>query len=130
MTAEHKEALAAGRASGRAVRVYLEALESNKPRRGRRRSPENIERKLAEIDARIGTADPLQRLHLVQERRDLEEHLAVQDSESELPTLEAEFVKVAAEYGERKGISYATWREAGVPSDVLTRSGITRGRLT
>ena len=34
MTAEHKRALAQGRAEGRAVRSYLEALDQNRPRRG------------------------------------------------------------------------------------------------
>jgi hypothetical protein len=33
-------------------------------------------------------------------------------------------VLVAAEYGDRKGIEYKTWREVGVPADVLSRSGI------
>ena len=32
----------------------------------------------------------------------------------------------AAEYGRRKGITYAAWREAGVPSAVLSRAGIAR----
>ena len=39
----------------------------------------------------------------------------------------ADFAKVAKTYGERKGIAYATWREMGVSSEVLARSGITRG---
>ena len=38
MSDEHKAALAEGRAQGRAVRAYLEALEANKPRRGRKRT--------------------------------------------------------------------------------------------
>jgi hypothetical protein len=33
---------------------------------------------------------------------------------------------VAAEYGQRKGISYAAWRELGVSPAVLKRAGITR----
>src|SRR5689334_9539098 len=37
MSDEHKAALAEGRAQGRAVRLYLEALEANKPKRGRKR---------------------------------------------------------------------------------------------
>ncbi len=37
MSADHKAALAKGRRRGRIVRRYLEALESTKPRRGRKR---------------------------------------------------------------------------------------------
>ena len=39
MTAQHKAALAEGRSEGRAVKSYLEALEKNRPRRGRKRTP-------------------------------------------------------------------------------------------
>ena len=51
MSDEHKAALADGRAQGRAVRAYLEALEANKPRRGRKRTPESMR-------ARIDTWPP------------------------------------------------------------------------
>ena len=40
--------------------------------------------------------------------------------------MEADFVAVAANYGNRQGISYAAWREVGVQPDVLRRAGITR----
>src|SRR5918994_5836283 len=68
MSDEHKAALAEGRDQGRAVRRYLEALEANKPRRGRKRSPESVKKRLAAIESDIATADPLRRVHLVQER--------------------------------------------------------------
>lgn len=127
MTSEHKEALAAGRASGLAVRRYLEALEENKPRRGRRPSTDSIKRKLADIETQLSTADPLQRLHLLQERKDLQSRLTSSaGTDVDLKGLEAEFVKVATDYGHRKGINYATWREAGVPAEVLRRAGIGR----
>ena len=44
---------------------YLEALEANRPKRGRKRSQESIEKRLAEIDAQIATADPLKRVNLI-----------------------------------------------------------------
>ncbi|MDQ1502388.1 MAG: hypothetical protein QOD57_115, partial [Actinomycetota bacterium] len=37
MSDEHKQALAEGRDQGRGVRLYLEALEKNRPKRGRKR---------------------------------------------------------------------------------------------
>ena len=65
MTAQHKAALAEGRNESRAVKRYLEALEANRPKRGRKRSQESIEKRLAEIDAQIATADPLKRVNLI-----------------------------------------------------------------
>jgi len=41
-------------------------------------------------------------------------------------TFESGFVGVARDYGERKGIAYSTWREAGVSADVLKKAGIGR----
>jgi hypothetical protein len=129
MTPEHKEALAAGRASGLAVRRYLEVLEQGKPRRGRKVSPESIAKKLTDVESELASADALRRLHLIQERTELRARL--DDSggtEIDRGTLETEFAKVAKEYGDRKGIDYATWREAGVPAEVLQRAGIGRAK--
>jgi len=59
MTAEHKRALAQGRAEGRAVRSYLEALDQNRPRRGRPRTPASIEKRLKAVEAELA----VERLH-------------------------------------------------------------------
>jgi hypothetical protein len=126
MSPEHKEALAAGRAEGRAVRAYLEALESSHSRRGRRRSPELIEARLAEIEELIPDAEPVARLGLVQERSNLRAQLEVAGSEVEFASVEAAFVEHARSYGERKGIDYSSWREVGVPASVLRAAGINR----
>jgi hypothetical protein len=123
---EHKTALAEGREQGRAVRRYLEALEANKPRRGRKRSPESITRRLQMIETELPTADPLKRLHLIQERLDLQVALEASDAGSDLAQLQGEFEAVAVGYGHRKGITYTAWRELGVPASVLANAGITR----
>ncbi len=47
MSDEHKAALAEGREQGGVVRRYLEALESHRPKRGRKRTPESIAKRLA-----------------------------------------------------------------------------------
>lgn len=127
MSAEHKQALAVGREQGRAVRRYLEALEAHRPKRGRKRTPESIQKRLADIESRLETADPLTRLQLVQERMNLQNELAAKSEAVDLSELETEFVKAARAYGERKGISYGAWREAGVDASVLKRAGIRRG---
>ncbi len=128
MSAEHKEALAAGRTESKAVKDYLNALEANRPKRGRRRTPESIDRRLVALNEQIPEAEPFQRLSLIQERVDLERELAALTSRSgvDLSDLEKGFVKVARSYAERKGISYAAWREVGVPAATLKAAGISR----
>jgi hypothetical protein len=127
MSNEHKAALAEGRDQGRAVRRYLEALEANKPRRGRKRTPDSMKKQLAAIEDELVTADALRRLHLVQARMDLQAALEASESSVDLAQLEKEFTKAAAPYSARKGISYSAWRELGVPAPVLDKAGIARG---
>jgi hypothetical protein len=126
MTNQHKAALAAGRNEGRAVKKYLEALQHNRPRRGRRRTPESITKRLAAIDAAYAEGSALQQLQLVQERMDLQQELETLEQKTDLTALETDFVKTAAKYSERKGISYGAWRELGVPADVLKKAGVSR----
>lgn len=127
MSDSHKAALAEGREQGRAVRRYLEALEAHRPKRGRKRTPESVQKRLASIDERLADADALTRLHLVQERMDLENELSSTDNAVDMQALEDEFVAAAAPYGQRKGITYNAWRQAGVDPGVLRRAGIRRG---
>jgi hypothetical protein len=127
MSDAHKEALAEGREQGRAVRRYLEALEANKPRRGRKRTAEGIQRRLAAIEERLATADALSRLHLAQERMDLENELASSSDGVDIAALEEAFIKAAGPYSQRKGIGYDAWRAAGVEPRVLKAAGIGRG---
>jgi len=127
MTDEHKAALAAGRAEGRAVRAYLEALDQHRPKRGRKRTPDSVNARLAKIDTELVSADPMTRLSLVQERLDLLAELESLTTTVDLTALESDFVKSAKGYGERKGISYAAWREVGVSAATLKAAGISRG---
>src|SRR3954454_11642075 len=126
MTAEHKEALALGREQGRAVRRYLEALELHKPKRGRKRTPESVQKQLAAIEEKLSSSDALTRVQLIQQRMDLQAELATKSETVDLGVLESGFVKAARDYGQRKGISYAAWREAGVDAAVLKKAGIGR----
>lgn len=119
--------MAQGRSEGRAVRGYLEALEAHKPKRGRRRTPESIRARLQKIDAEIPDSDPLTRVQLIQERIDLNAELDGMENKVDMSALEADFVAYAAGYSKRKGISYAAWRELGVPASVLKSAGIGRG---
>jgi hypothetical protein len=129
MTDAHKAALAEGRDEARLVKAYLEAIEATAPkRRGRRRTKDSIGRRLAAIEAAMGAASALGRLQLLQERADLEAELATLSREPvDLTTLRSAFVEVARSYGERKGITYATWRTVGIDAATLKAAGIPRG---
>jgi len=123
---QHLEALATGRSEGAAVRRYLVALEDHKPKRGRKRTSESMSRRLVVVEQELRNCDPLTRVHLLQERMDLEHALDASNDAIDIKALEDEFVRAAKTYGERKRIGYAAWREAGVDAAVLKRAGIRR----
>lgn len=128
MSDAHKAALAEGRAQGRAVRNYLEALEAHKPKRGRKRTPDSIAKRIDKIEAELAEADPVRRLTLTQERLDLAAELDSSTESVDLEALEAAFVESAKTYAERKGISYAAFRAVGVPASILRAAGIPRSQ--
>lgn len=126
MTKAHKQALAAGRAEGKIVRDYLEALKRTKPKRGRKRTPDSIKRRLNTIKNEYENVDAVTQLKYAQERLDLAIELAELTAKVDIGPLEKSFVKIAKGYGERNGITYTAWREIGVDPSVLKRAGITR----
>lgn len=126
MSDQHKQALSEGRNESRAVRAYLDALEAHKPKRGRKRTAESVQRRLDAIEVEIEEADALQRLTLVQERMDLINELGSLQAGVDLEMFEEAFVEVAASFSERRGISYAAWREIGITPAVLRKAGISR----
>ncbi len=127
MSDAHKAALAKGRAEGRVVRDYLEGLRATKPKRGRKRTPETIEKRLAKIDEELNEASPIDELALVQERRDLHDELAAMSETIDMSSLEEAFIEVAKSYSDSKKIAYASWRDVGVEASVLKRANISRG---
>lgn len=124
LTHEHLEALAVGRDQGRIVRNYLEALDMNRPKRGRRRTVESIKRQIAKVDEQLKDANSIDRLRLIQQRYDLNNELKNREDASDKGSIEDAFISVAADYSRRKGIDRATWREAGVSPSVLRKAGI------
>jgi len=130
MSADHKAALAKGRAQGKAVRDYLAALEQER-KPGRKMDRPTIEAKIRDVQAAVDDEpDPAKRVDLIQRRLDLEERLINLEEEPDLEGLEVGFIDVAAEYSDRKGISYTAWREAGVPAATLKAAGVKRTRRT
>jgi len=126
MSTSHKNALANGRTEGRIIREYLEIVEAIKPKRGRRRTPESITKRLAIIATELKTADPVTKVRLIQERLNLRTELAGMKTKTEVSTAEARFIKVARSFSVRNDITYDSWREFGVTPAELKRAGIER----
>lgn len=124
MSGEQRAAIARGRRESQAVDAYLRYLEENKPRRGRRRTPERVRMLLDQVTADLESATGVHRIELLQQRKDLESELWRLEHQADNKELEEAFIEYAARYSERKGISYETWREAGVSAEILERAGI------
>lgn len=119
------KAIAAGRVQNTLVRDYLQSVNAPK-RRGRRVDPKVASTRLEAAKKELaGATDPFDQLMLHQEVLDLESQLeAAQAGPQELERLEKDFVAIAADYSQRRKISYGAWRAVGVPSDVLERAGV------
>ena len=128
MSQAHKDALAEGRRQGHAVRKYLEWLDRDK-KRGPKVSAERLQERIDDLEEMIeAQEDPQLRLELVQQRLDVERELANREDEAVLDEIVADFVRIAKDYSDRKGITYTAWRELGVPAKVLREAGVPRTR--
>lgn len=126
MSTSHKAALAVGRNQATAIRAYLDALEANKPKRGRKVTPDTMQKRIDKLREDIKKAPKSKQLQMVQDRMDLEAALAAVEEPIDLTGLQKGFVKNARGYAKRKNISYAAFREVGVPAPVLKDAGISR----
>ena len=126
LSTEQKARMAQGRRETRIVENYLLHLERRSERK-RRPSPEDIERDAYELEQSLEMATGLQRLELLQRREDLQK-LVLEDEPTDDAELEKQFIVVAGDYGERKSISYSTWREFGVAKEVLEAADVARTR--
>jgi hypothetical protein len=108
------------RAETKAVAAYLTALRAPKvPARSRA----NLEKRRTQIEQWIAEeSSPIREVELVQQRLDVDAQLAQIDQAARLPELEEAFVKVAASWAKRTGVSAAALREVGVPASVLRRA--------
>jgi hypothetical protein len=88
-----------------------------------------LKSKLARLESQLAAnADPLRRVGLLQQRLNARNQLDSLEHSTDASELERGFVENAKAYSQRKGISYAAWREAGVPAAVLKRAGLSRSR--
>ncbi len=118
--------MAKGRANSRIVKEYLDALERNRPRRGRKRTPASIRKRLDTIAAEIEDASQLAKLDMIQEQMNLEAELDQLQASEDITDKRKAFVSVARDYSESKGISWPAWRKMGVPTEVLSEAGVPR----
>lgn len=118
--------MAEGRREARIVDSYLNSLERKQVHRGRRSASE-IEAELDRIAKDLESATAIERLGLLQAREDLQRE-ALEVAPEDDSELEAQFIAIARTYGDRKGISYSTWREIGVPKEVLQAADVPRTR--
>jgi hypothetical protein len=110
------------RAETNAVAAYLTALRAPKvPARSRA----NLERRRTKIEQWIAEeSSPVRQVELIQQRLDIDAQPAHIDQAARLSELEEAFVKVAASWAKRSGVSAAALREVGVPARVLRRAAL------
>jgi hypothetical protein len=127
MSPEHKVALVQGRKEAKSIKSYLEALAARHP--GRPVTKDNLKKRLGSISERLAMeTDALKRVDLHQTKIEIEAAIANAQESVDLTHVEDEFAKVAKAYSDRKGISYAAWRGAGVSAAALKKAGIARTR--
>ena len=117
LTDEHRAAMSLGSIQANAVRTYLTSIQSAEPVRRPTKSAAELQELLA------NSTDPMERLRL---RPQLREALEMESKTSS--SLTAKFIEHAAAFGARFGITYADWREEGVPASVLKKAGIGRSK--
>ena len=110
------------RAETAAVAAYLTALRAPKvPARSRA----NLEKRRTQTEQWIAEeSPPIREVELIQQWLDIDTQLAQMDQAARLSELEDAFVRVAASWAKRSGISAAALREVGVPARVLTKAGL------
>jgi len=122
MTDEHKAAMSRARLEQNAVKMYLNLLQEDL-----RDLPKSIKRKgrsAAELaEALKNSVDPMERLTL---RPLLRAALEAEKPDPRKEKILHDFITYAAAYSERMGLTYADWREEGVPAAVLKDAGIKR----
>ena len=115
MTTEAPEPSAGSVDEDQAVFAYLGAIESNRAAPEGFLDPDKAAPGLAGAEMVTG-----------EDREGLEAQLAeaTPGSQAKVRKLEDGFVRVAAGYAARHGMTYESWRAAGVEPEVLARAGI------
>lgn len=128
MSDKQKAAIKKGREESTAVKKYLDSLQARRP--GRPHDPKRLEARLQKVREELtNTENSLRRLELLETVKRLEKALRdARKNSGAGKDLERAFIQHAASYAKRKGISYGTFRQMGVPAAVLQKAGIKRTR--
>jgi len=110
--------MALGRQESAAVRRYLQDISAQ-----RTVDKGALRKRITLIDQVIPTGDDDLDNRLRRQKNVLQAELREAEA-LDLETLEADFVKAVRGYSERKGVSYRSWRNFGVPPHVLAAGGI------
>lgn len=115
VTKEHKAAMQRGGQRSSRVDAYFKAVGQPK-KRGRQVRVEDFQRRCAEAGLEAGNSDGVARLKALPKTADLQARIGATTAAEtiDIDALEKAFGKVAAESSEAQGITYSTWREAGV----------------
>ena len=116
MSEESKAKVQEGMAEARSIRAYLGLVQSDgfRTRGPRARTPEQLQEAIA------ATTDPVERLKL---RPQLRAAVEIEMTESDLVK---NFVEHCGAFSLKHGITYADWRDEGVPAAVLKEAGVNR----
>lgn len=100
------------------INKYLSLVQG---RSAKNRTPEQVQLQTDKLNAKIDEATDVGQWHKVarftQERVNLEEGAEIGEAESQ-------FILIIKEYSTDQDISYAVWRQLGVPAWVLTEGGM------
>lgn len=113
--------------SSMAVGRYLDALAATDPAQGAPRrvtNPETMKKWLEKARESLSHKEGIARLKVLQRVRELERDIEALGGADD--GLVAGFVEHAKAVADHHGIEYATFRDAGVPPEVLKAAGITR----
>ena len=110
-------------AQAKIVGTYIDTLRQLGGYPHQQRDTAKLAEEIEKVSAEIEAATGVHYLHLVERRRILQFELASFDKAA-FSALEAEFIKVAKDYGAHSEITVETWREVSVPMEVLHAAGI------
>lgn len=126
MSEENKKAMALGRERSRWVDAYIKALETHKykGRGAQRPDSDDLKKRISELTKVIASSTGVEKVLRIQEKADLEKQLNSFTEDERFRELEARFLSVIKQFSLDRGVSFDSWRIAGVPVRTLAKAGM------
>lgn len=122
-TEEWKQASRAGHAQAKAINEYLAMLDVPQTRLP-------SEKLLHKLQGEMQSEKGVKKILAIQRFNDARMRLLLATSGGPgREEIELAFIEHVKPYSEKKGITYGTWREAGVPARVLKAAGLAQARV-